>query len=243
MGVAPATIPPPKAPPAKEGGKTPANKGANTTLKAGRKASGVPPPTTRVDPSPPAITPTTVAVGSVTDAIWAQVVSRGAKRAAAKAKKAEAEPPRPPPKSAKSANAPVAHAPNKKGSSGKAGGTARKGSTAARPQTSDKKQAPLPKLRSPSSAAITVTCADTYSYQHVVGKARSSMPIKGVRVSELDDSATPTEVAQELARACKRLLPEFKVGGVSRAPNGLGTCWVRCPVEAVKQLVAAPRIK
>ena len=29
------------------------------------------------------------------EAIWAQVVSRGAKRAAAKAKKAEAEPPRP----------------------------------------------------------------------------------------------------------------------------------------------------
>ena len=60
---------------------------------------------------------------------------------------------------------------------------------------------------------------------------RVSRPSKTaeIRVTGLDDSATPTEVAQDLARACKRLPPEFKVGEVSRAPNGLGTCWVRCP--------------
>ena len=63
-----------------------------------------------------------------------------------------------------------------------------------------------------------------------------------VRVSGLDDSATPTEVAEELARACGRLPPEFKVRAVNRAPNGLSTCWVRCPVEAAKQLVAASRV-
>ena len=54
-----------------------------------------------------------------------------------------------------------------------------------------------------------------------------------IRVSGMDDSATPKE---ELAGAYGRLPPEFKVGGVSKAPNGLGTCWVLCTVEAAKQL-------
>ncbi|EGI60445.1 hypothetical protein G5I_11342 [Acromyrmex echinatior] len=67
MGVAPATMPPPKALPAKKGGQTPTNKGAKTAPKADGKAPGVPPSATRVEPSPPAIIPTTGAVGSVTD--------------------------------------------------------------------------------------------------------------------------------------------------------------------------------
>ena len=303
MGMVPETAPAQKA----RSGQLPAQPAAKKVTKAAPKvrqsAPNAPLPAASTDElSPPSNVPQTVGDGTRAEddneATWAQVVSRAAKKAAAKAKKAEAGPPRPLPKSAKSAGAPVAPAPNKKGSGGKKGGTAMKGSTAARPQVSGK-NAPLPKLRPPSSAAIVVTCADPTSYQEVVGKARSSISLKDVgiedlrprraitgaliwevrgpenqakanalaerltavfanrddvtvsrpsktaeiRVSGLDDSATPTEVAQDLARACKRLPPEFKVGGVSRAPNGLGTCWVRCPVEAAKQLVAASRVK
>ena len=296
MGVAPMTAPSTK-PRSGLAAATPAKRAAKAAPKTGESAANAPPPAAKANLPPPAVPKTFVDGGTETDAneaTWAQVVSRGAKRAAAKAKKAEAEPPRPLPKSAKSTGAP---APNKKGSGGKKGGTAMKGSTA-RPPASGKK-APLPKLRPPSSAAIVVTCADPTSYQEVIGKARSSISLKDVgiedlrprraitgaliwevrgpesrvkanalaerltavfanrddvrvsrpsktaeiRVTGLDDSATPTEVAQDLARACKRLPPEFKVGEVSRAPNGLGTCWVRCPVEAAKQLVAASRVK
>ena len=286
-------------PPAGRGVQPPAKKGAKAAAKSGGGAPNAPPPAAKSGP-PPAATPPTTGDGgraaAANETTWAQVVSRAAKKAAAKAAKAEAAPPRPAPKSAKSAKAPVAPTP-KKGSGGKAGRTAGKGSSAAKPQASGKK-APLPKLRTPSSAAVTITCADPGSYQEVVAKARASISLKDVgiedlrprraitgaliwevrgpdsrakanslaerlsavftdrddvkvsrpsktaeiRVSGLDDSATPTEVAKELARACDRASPDFKVGEVNRAPNGLGTCWVRCPVEAAKQLVAASKV-
>ncbi|EGI62124.1 hypothetical protein G5I_09569 [Acromyrmex echinatior] len=306
MGVVPATAPSPKGLPAKQGGQPPVKPGgqpsakkAKVPPKASGNAPGVPTSAAERDPPPPSIPPTSgdgERVAGDNEATWAQVVSRAAKKAAAKAAKAEAAPPRLTPKSAK---APAAPAPIKKGSGGKADGAARKGSTAAGPKASGKKQAPLPKLRSPSSAAIVVTCADPASYQEVVGKARSSISLKDmriedlrhkraitgaliwevrgpecrgkadqlaeklatvfvdrddvkvsrptktseIRVSGMDDSATPKEVAEELAGVCSRLPPEFKVGGVSKAPNGLGTCWVRCPVEAAKQLVAASKVR
>ncbi|XP_011050561.1 PREDICTED: nascent polypeptide-associated complex subunit alpha, muscle-specific form-like [Acromyrmex echinatior] len=194
MGVVPATAPSPKGPPAKQGGQPPVVQGGQPSAKkakippkAGGNAPGVSTPTARRDSPPPSIPPTSGDGGRMADAneaTWAQVVSRAAKKAAAKAAKTESAPPRPAPKSAKSANAPVTHASNKKGSGGKAGGTVRKGSSAARPQASGKK-APLPKLRSLSSAAIVITCADPTNYQEVVGKARSSISLKDVGIEDL----------------------------------------------------------
>ena len=35
---------------------------------------------------------------------------------------------------------------------------------------------------------------------------------------------------------------EFRVGDVSRAPNGL-ECWAKCPIEAAKKLLAASRVR
>ncbi|EGI66702.1 hypothetical protein G5I_04750 [Acromyrmex echinatior] len=174
-------------PPAGRGGQPPAKKGVKATAKPGGGAPNVPPPAAKSGPPPSAVPPTTGAGGRVAaanEATWAQVVSRGAKRAAAKAAKAEAAPPpRPAPKNAKSVKAPAAPAP-KKGGGAKAGGTIRKGGSAGKPQAPGKK-APLPKLRSPGSAAITVTCADPTNYQEVVGKARSSISLADVGIEDL----------------------------------------------------------
>ncbi|KAG5347242.1 RECQ1 helicase, partial [Acromyrmex charruanus] len=171
MGVVPVMAPPPKAPPAKrKAGQPPASKGEKTAPKTGGKVPGVPPPAARREPSPPSVPPTTGAEGraaDVNEATWAQVVSRAAKKAAAKAAKAETVPPRPP-KSLKSAKAPAGPAPKKSGSGGKSSGVARRGSAAVGPQASGKR-APLPKLRSPSSAAITVTCADDKLAERLAG--------------------------------------------------------------------------
>ncbi|KAG5314924.1 PO11 protein, partial [Pseudoatta argentina] len=108
MGVVPAMAPPIKAPPAKQGGQ-PKAKGAKTAPKAGGKAPGVPPSAVRRDPSPPAVPQTTGTEGCAADAneaTWAQVVSRVAKKAAAKAEKTETAPP----KSAKGAKTSVSPA-------------------------------------------------------------------------------------------------------------------------------------
>lgn len=72
-----------------------------------------------------------------------------------------------------------------------------------------------------------------------------SRPLRSaeIRVSGLDDSATTKEVAEELARASGCFPQQFKVGDIKRASNGLGSAWVRCPMEAARKLVATPRIK
>ncbi|EGI67905.1 hypothetical protein G5I_03454 [Acromyrmex echinatior] len=126
MGVVPATAPPPKGPPTKQGGQPPAKQGGQPSAKKGSKVA--PKAAVRKDPPPPVITPTVGDGGHV-----AGDKEAPAKRAPAKAAKAEAAPPWPTPKSAK---APAAPAPTKKGSGGKAGGAAKKGSTAAGPKAS-----------------------------------------------------------------------------------------------------------
>ncbi|KYQ51986.1 hypothetical protein ALC60_08904 [Trachymyrmex zeteki] len=73
---------------------------------------------------------------------------------------------------------------------------------------------------------------------------RVSRPAKSaeLRVSGLDDSVTSKEVAEELARSSECPSLQFKVGDIRRAPNGLGSAWVRCPAEAAKKLMATPRV-
>ncbi|XP_018300688.1 uncharacterized protein [Mycetomoellerius zeteki] len=72
-----------------------------------------------------------------------------------------------------------------------------------------------------------------------------SRPAKSaeIRVTGLDDSATSTEVAEELAKLGECPPQEIKVRDIRRAPNGLFTAWVRCPVVAAKRLVATPRVR
>ena len=53
---------------------------------------------------------------------------------------------------------------------------------------------------------------------------------------------TSKNVAEELAKKCERSPSDFKVGDVRRMTSGLGSCWIRCPIDAGKNLVAVQRI-
>jgi len=73
---------------------------------------------------------------------------------------------------------------------------------------------------------------------------RVSRPMKSVkiRITGLDDSVTSKNAEEELAKKCERPPSDFKVGDVKRMTSRLGSCWVRCPVDADKMLMAAQRI-
>ncbi|XP_052758881.1 uncharacterized protein LOC128202465 [Galleria mellonella] len=77
------------------------------------------------------------------------------------------------------------------------------------------------------------------------GAVKISRPIKSaeLRIRNLDDSATPAEVIAAVARegGCDEAL--IKTGEIRRAPSGVGSIWVRCPVSAAKALSKAGRVK
>ncbi|XP_039302116.1 uncharacterized protein LOC120357002 [Solenopsis invicta] len=64
-----------------------------------------------------------------------------------------------------------------------------------------------------------------------------------LRLTGLDDSVTPSEVAKVLKAIGACSPHDIKVGEIRMAPNGLGTCWVRCPAKAGKAVLAAPRVR
>ncbi|XP_041984091.1 uncharacterized protein LOC121736777 [Aricia agestis] len=63
-----------------------------------------------------------------------------------------------------------------------------------------------------------------------------------LRVSGMDDTATPTEIAAAIARPGNCRVEDVKVGEIRLDRSGRGTAWVKCPVEAAK-LVTAPGTK
>lgn len=64
-----------------------------------------------------------------------------------------------------------------------------------------------------------------------------------LRIKDLDDSVTAEEVALAVAESGECLVGEVKTGIVSRAPNGLGTIWMRCPLMAANRVAAAGHIR
>ncbi|XP_018371321.1 PREDICTED: uncharacterized protein LOC108766488 [Trachymyrmex cornetzi] len=58
----------------------------------------------------------------------------------------------------------------------------------------------------------------------------------------MDNSATVEEVAESLAKARGCVQQDIKVGDIRRQPNGLGSCWAKCPVAATRAILATPRI-
>ena len=78
-----------------------------------------------------------------------------------------------------------------------------------------------------------------------VGEAvHVSRPTKCVemRVSGLDDSVTPAEVALAVAEAGECKTEEVKTGEIRRNASGLGTVWVRLPIAAAKKAAKGERI-
>lgn len=74
---------------------------------------------------------------------------------------------------------------------------------------------------------------------------RVARPIKTaeLRVKDLDDSVTAGEVSGAVAESGGCPAEEVRAGAVSRAPNGLGTVWVRCPLTAANKIAAMGRIR
>ncbi|XP_011858067.1 PREDICTED: uncharacterized protein LOC105555652 [Vollenhovia emeryi] len=64
-----------------------------------------------------------------------------------------------------------------------------------------------------------------------------------IRIRDLDDSVTVTDVTEAIAEAGGCAPSEVRTGEVKPAPNGLGTIWVQCPLAAAKKAAAAGRIK
>lgn len=76
------------------------------------------------------------------------------------------------------------------------------------------------------------------------GVAEVTCPTKTVslRVSGLDDSATPEKVAMAVVRASGCLLSSVKVGAIQSGPRGVGSTTVHCPVDAAKKVIDAGRL-
>lgn len=74
---------------------------------------------------------------------------------------------------------------------------------------------------------------------------RVSQPTKKaeLRVSGLDDSVTPKEITQAVAREGECEPEEIKCGEIKITRYGLGTAWLRCPLKAAKKLVEKGRIR
>ncbi|XP_011068830.1 PREDICTED: uncharacterized protein LOC105154803 [Acromyrmex echinatior] len=224
MGLAPMTAPARK-PRNGVADATPAKKAAKAAPKKGESAPNAPPPTAKANLPPPAVSKTSGDGMTGTDAneaTWAQVVSRGAKRAAAKLRLPGST----------VIVVTCADPTNYQEVVTKARSSISLkdvGIEDLRPRRAIT-GALIWEVRDPESRAkadkLVEKLSAVFADRNDVKVSRPSKAAE-VRVSGLDDSATPTEVAEELARACGRLPPEFKV---------------RCPVEAAKQLVVASRV-
>lgn len=76
-------------------------------------------------------------------------------------------------------------------------------------------------------------------------KARITRPIKrtDLRISGLDESIAPSEIAEAMATFGECRVDECKIGEIRRAPTGLGIAWANCPATAAKKLAEISRIK
>ncbi|XP_029053689.2 uncharacterized protein LOC114881157 [Osmia bicornis bicornis] len=75
-------------------------------------------------------------------------------------------------------------------------------------------------------------------------EVRVSRPMKmgEMRISGLDNSVTPVEVAAALAAVGGCAPADLKVGEIRISPARLGTVWAKCPLTALKKIAASGRI-
>ncbi|KYQ52276.1 hypothetical protein ALC60_08611 [Trachymyrmex zeteki] len=159
------------------GARAAPNKGAGA-----KEDNDTRPPSTPKKAQPPRTSSATAGkptrgAGEPQEATWAQVVSRKAKRAAAKERESKAAPL---PQS--TARGKGKAATTSSGGGAKRGSGVSKGGPVGGPKASDKKP---PKLRAATSAAVTITCADQSAYAEVVNKARSSICLKDLGIEDL----------------------------------------------------------
>ncbi|XP_011859623.1 PREDICTED: uncharacterized protein LOC105557088 [Vollenhovia emeryi] len=84
--------------------------------------------------------------------------------------------------------------------------------------------------------------------REVVGDAqgvRVTHPVKlaEVRIKDLDDSITQSEIREMVEKVGRCSSHEIKVGPIRAAANRLGTAWIQCPLEAAKRVTETSRIR
>ncbi|KOC58604.1 hypothetical protein WH47_06856 [Habropoda laboriosa] len=78
---------------------------------------------------------------------------------------------------------------------------------------------------------------------HDTAKVAHPSKFGELRVSGLEDSAKPEEVAAAVAAAGGCPVEGVRTGAIRSSPNGLGTVWVRCPLAAARKLATAGRLR
>lgn len=81
--------------------------------------------------------------------------------------------------------------------------------------------------------------------QEIVGEGVAVIrPVKcaDLRIAGLGDSVTPEELAGVIAKAGGCAVDSVKVGEIRQNFTGVGTAWVRCPVETTKKVVEGRRL-
>lgn len=63
-----------------------------------------------------------------------------------------------------------------------------------------------------------------------------------LRITGLDESVTPNEVAEVICRVGECKIDSLKIGDIRMGSEGLGACWVRCPVTVAKRLVETGKL-
>lgn len=97
----------------------------------------------------------------------------------------------------------------------------------------------------PDSAAHADALAERLSVLFATREdVRVSHPCKMVelRVRDLDDAVSGWDVSHSLAEVGGCRSSEITTGVIRRGPNGLGTVWVRCPLQAVYEIAQAGKV-
>lgn len=63
-----------------------------------------------------------------------------------------------------------------------------------------------------------------------------------IRIKDLDASIKEAEVQEAIARVGQCQLEEIKVGPIRRIPNGMGTIWAKCPIDAANKVAEKGKI-
>lgn len=64
-----------------------------------------------------------------------------------------------------------------------------------------------------------------------------------LRVTDLDDSVGGLDVVGVISNVGGCSVSDIRAGGINRAPNGLGTLWLRCPLSAANRVSQMGRIQ
>ncbi|XP_013142066.1 PREDICTED: uncharacterized protein LOC106106084, partial [Papilio polytes] len=74
---------------------------------------------------------------------------------------------------------------------------------------------------------------------HLNLKIRRPTKTGDIRLRDLDDAVNAQEVAEAVAKVGGCSADEIKVGEIHRSLSSMGSCWLRCPIKVVRNLVVS----